>query len=410
MKPELQLRPSRARMPMWQAWVLGGAFMAAMFLRDLLTFDHGMILGADFWGRDFMNAWTAGHLIREGRVGVLDDVNAYSAYLRSFFGHVDPHNYSYPPVTYPIAAALSFLPYWLALTVWLGGTGALFVHACRRWWPERSGPAWLVLLSSAALVNIWDGQYGFLIGALFLLGWQWLDEHPRRAGIAFGLMLVKPHLAILIPLVLLIRRDGKAFVSAAATVALLVAGSIVCFGIEPWIDFVFHTGVGQASMIDPGQAFYRFLSTSMATAVMGLGVGWTPSLLIQAIIAAAGIAMVCIAAQRRIATRELAFLVATCTFLVLPYAFNYDLTVVCVGALALMTTAGMRDMEYRAGFYGFVAPQIGMITAIVGVSLMPVMLLALAAGQFHCWVMRHGKETAVQLPASFVDLASPQHS
>ena len=110
MKPELNLRRPRERMPLWLAWVLGGAFMAGMFLRDLTTFDHGMILGADFWGRDFMNAWTGGHLIRAGRVDVLNDVKVYSAYLQSFFGHVDPHNYSYPPVSYPLAAALSFLP------------------------------------------------------------------------------------------------------------------------------------------------------------------------------------------------------------------------------------------------------------------------------------------------------------
>ena len=401
MNPELNLRRPRERMPLWLAWVLGGAFMAGMFLRDLTTFDHGMILGADFWGRDFMNAWTGGHLIRAGRVDVLNDVKVYSAYLQSFFGHVDPHNYSYPPVSYPLAAALSFFPYWLALALWLCGTGGLFIYACRRWWPAKTGRAWLAVLTSAALVNIWDGQYGFLMGALFLLGWQWVDEHPGRAGVAFGLMLLKPHLAILIPLVLVLRRDWAALASTAATVVLLVGGSVLCFGVEPWMNFIFHTGVGQASMIDPGRAFYRFLSTSMATSLMALGAGWGLALFIQTIVAAAAIAMVGIAVRRGIPTQELAFLVATCTFLVLPYAFNYDLTVVAVGALALMTTPAVGDQEYRAGFYGFISPQLGMITAIFGISLMPVMLLALAAGQFHCWVLRPSREQGADARQAF---------
>ena len=68
---------------------------------------------------------------------------------------------------------------------------------------------WLAVLTPAALMNIWAGHYGFLVGALFLLGWERLDRRPWQAGLFFGLMLIKPHLAILIPLVLLLGANGQ---------------------------------------------------------------------------------------------------------------------------------------------------------------------------------------------------------
>src|SRR3546814_3633796 len=75
----------------------------------------------------------------------------------------------------------------------------------------------VALILPGSLVNIWAGHYGFLVGALALYGWRWLDTHPRRAGIIFGIMTIKPHLGVLVALVLLLRRDWTAIGWAAAT-------------------------------------------------------------------------------------------------------------------------------------------------------------------------------------------------
>src|SRR3546814_14056024 len=79
----------------------------------------------------------------------------------------------------------------------------------------------IALILPGGLVNIWAGHYGFLIGALALYGWRWLDEHPQRAGIIFGIMTFKPHLGVLIALALLVRREWTAIGYAAATTAVL---------------------------------------------------------------------------------------------------------------------------------------------------------------------------------------------
>lgn len=369
------------------AWIIGVVLIAALFGIDLATFHHGYISNRNYWGRDFVNVWTGGQLVLGGRWSLLNDYAAYSAFQHELFGGIEPHNYSYPPVSYPLAAAFAFLPYWAALTAWIGATTALFVYACRAWWPVGAGPVWLAALTPAVLINIWGGQYGCLIGALFLLGWQWLHQHPRRAGVTFGLMLLKPHIAVLIPLILLIRRDWAALRAGGATVVALIAVTLLLFGSQSWTGFLFRTSAGQASMIDAGGTFVAFLSTSTATALMVLGAGWTVAVIAQILVAIAAIGMIAVAAWKRTPTRELAFLVATCTFLVLPYAFNYDLTVVCVGALALALTTRTGRLDGTAALGGFLCAPLGMLLQVCGFPGMPLLLLGLAAAQFHRWVL-----------------------
>ena len=173
-------------------WAVGGAFIVTFAFRDLLL-THGLIVdNLVVWGRDFANVWTGGHLVNEGLVSKLYDVSAYQAYQRQLFGPIGQHSFSYPPVTFPISAALARLPYLLALLIWQVGGIAFFVWAAKPWWPERIGPAWLAVLTPAALVNLWAGQYGFFIGGLYLLGWGQLERgRSILAGIFFGLMLMR---------------------------------------------------------------------------------------------------------------------------------------------------------------------------------------------------------------------------
>jgi alpha-1,2-mannosyltransferase len=388
----MKMDPGSIRREVVLAWVMGAVLIAALFGYDLATFHQGYISNHNYWGRDFVNLWTGGRLVLEGRWSLLNDFPSFFAYQHGLFPNLEPHNYSYPPVSYPLAAAFALLPYWASLTAWVGATTALFVYACRAWWPKEAGPAWLAALTPAVVMNIWGGQYACLIGALFLLGFQWLDRHPRRAGIAFGLMLLKPHLAVLVPVALLFRRDWAALRWGAVTVAVLLAITIALFGAQSWIGLLFRTGPGLASMVDARGTFVAFLSTSTATAAMSLGMSWKAALLAQGLVATAAIGMVSIAAWKRTPTRELAFLVATCTFLVLPYAFNYDLTVVCVGALALALTPSVGPVGRLAALGGFLCAPLGMVLQVFGLPAMPVLLAGLAAAQLHHWVLAPARQ------------------
>ena len=116
--------------------------------------------------------------------------------------------------------------------------------------------------------------------------------------------------------------------------------------------------------------------------MLALSGSWAFAIAAYVATASVAIWMVVKTAVSRVATRDLAFLVATATFLVLPYCFNYDLTVVMVGALWLLTRDTLEGPDRRLAMYGFLAPQLGMVLAALGLPLMPLMLLGLAYAQY----------------------------
>jgi alpha-1,2-mannosyltransferase len=374
--------PSRVRLWHWLAWVTGGWFMAFMMLNDFAGLEHGVIRGTELWGRDFINLWTGGKLINAGDYATLYTQPAFAAYQQRLFGPLDLHVYSYPPTGFLIASLFSLLPYPVALAGWLVATGALFLWAARPYWPQHGGPVWLVLLMPAALVNIWAGHFGFLFGAVFLCAFRLLDARPVAAGLIIGLFAIKPQLAVLIPLALLIRGEWRAIVSAGISTVSMVLLSGLIYGWTAWEAFLTRATGKQVSVIDAQGAFFGKMSASAATAVLDLGGGWTLALAAQAMLAMLGVALVAVAAWRRVPTDRLALLVATCTFLVLPYSINYDLVVACLGAWVVMADARHHPIDRGLATVGFVAPQIGILLAIIGVPVTPLMLAGLAIAQF----------------------------
>ncbi len=362
-------------------WIIGGMLIVFFYWADFLATKNGVIGAREIWGRDFINMWTGGKLIAARDFATLYTPDKFMAFQERLYGPLDRHIFSYPPVTFPLADLLARLPYHVALLAWLGGTAALFYHAARPWWPTRGGAVLLAVVTPAALLNIWEGHYGFLIGALFLYGFRWLDTRPWAAGVAIGLLVIKPQFAVLIPLVLLLRFEWRAILSAAATVVGIIGLSIAMYGERAWTTFV-ALGAGRQAVIDPGGAFFGKLSTSAATAVLSLGGGWPLAIAAQVVLAALGLVLVVLAVRKRMATRDLALLTATATFLVLPYGLNYDLTVVAIGALTVMTSSSVTRGDRMLATFGFVAPTIGIILATAGAPITPLLLAGLAIAQY----------------------------
>lgn len=371
-----------SRTTAWLPWVLGGVFIVAFAFRDLLL-THGLVVDKTVvWGRDFANVWTGGRLVNDGLISKLYDVTAYQAYQRQLFGPIGQHSFSYPPVTFPISAGLAHLPYLAALIIWQIAGICFFVWTAKPWWPERVGPVWLTALTPAALVNLWAGQYGFFIGGLFLLGWRQVElGRSILGGICFGLMLIKPQLAVLVPLALALKGEWKTIISASITVAVLVAASTLAYGIEPWRDLLFGTGPFLAGLINARDSFFGFMSTSAATAAFSRGASLPIALVCQGVFAAGGLYVVVASALRKAPLREFALITATATFVVLPYGFNYDMTVPMLGAICVMGAAERSAINWRLAFYGFIAPQFGMVLAAMGLPLMPIFIAGLAYAQ-----------------------------
>ena len=332
-------------------------------------------------GRDFANVFTGGHLILENRLAEIYDLLAYQGYQGQLFdGAVSGHNYSYSPVSFLYVWLFGLLPYFVAYLLWTGLTGAAFVIAARPYLREARLPAWLALLVPAALMNVWAGHYGFLVGALWLGAWHLLETRPRTAGLLIGLMVVKPHLAILMPMLLIRRRAWTAFGSASLTVAGLVALSLLLFGVQPWVDYLGKTIGLQASMVDDVNQFFVSMMPTVAPPLFLAGlpaaIVW-PVQIMAAISAAAALLFYMPADSRQ------AGLAAACaTFLVLPYAFTYDMTAVSIASLILLQRARPDSgwaLSPIAAVLAFIVPVATVAMNQKGIPLAPLMIAYMLA-------------------------------
>jgi alpha-1,2-mannosyltransferase len=362
------------------AWVFVLILVSLLFVQDVVATHFTpspSIRGQAIWGRDFANVYTSGRLMLEGRLDLLYDLKGYSAYQDVLFqGGLRAHNYSYPPPTLLYTWAFALLPYPVALLSWLLLTGTAFAAAARPYLREAGLPAWLALIAPATLLNVWAGHYGLLIGALWLGAFHLLPRRPVLAGMLIGLMLVKPHLAILAPLILARRGEWRAFAAAAFTAAALVAVSALAFGPDLWRIWLGVTVGVQTAMVDDVGTYFLTMMPTVVPTVSALGFPGAVAWALQLLAGGAAVAGLLLHMPRDSRSAGLAGGVAT--FLVLPYAFNYDMTVPGLAAL-LMLARLRREPENGASFILLLAFLLPLIVQTFGLLHLPAPALILAA-------------------------------
>lgn len=316
----------------------------AAYLPRLLLFAQSM-----YWeqllpiatNRDFANYWLAGRMVLEGQQLDLFTQYIYYARMQEVFGPGYPlHNWGYPPHFLLLLWPLGLLEYKLALIVFLVSTLALFLVAVavfRRTYAVRSDWKILILaLLGYALMMVDAAQNGFLLAAVLLFGLTAMKSRPVLAGLAFGILTVKPQLGILIPVLLAFDRNWKTIGWSAVFTLMLVALSAAIFGFASWSAYLTDTLAYQrAVMTNWTGIFLMMMPTTFASArVLGL----SPQLayLIQWPVSIAGAVLVLwLLWKEKDALRRL--FVLTCgTFVISPYAFNYDMGALCVVAALLV--------------------------------------------------------------------------
>ena len=327
----------------WIGLILCGALFASAKL--IPTFLHSTI--DTLADRDFSNLWMAGRLAINGSVETIFNVDAFQAASRESLHLHFPNNYSYPPHALFVAMPFGALAYPTALLLWNGASLGLFYLAAKPHVSTRL-PAWVVLLSPASLICMVYGHYGLLCGAL----WLWAF---RQKWWAAAFLTIKPHLGLLV--LVQMSRNRATLISAVAATLALIGLSVAAFGVEPWRAFFTTTLNLQLSFIEGD---YPGIRTNMVTPIIGYGA------LGQIAFAAAATLLL---------TRAFnVFTAATATFLIIPYAFHYDLTVVCLGFAVLLACnwTELRTWQKITASLAFLAP--GLVA--VGAWAIPPILLA----------------------------------
>ena len=114
--------------------------------------------------------------------------------------------------------------------------------------------AWLCALAfPGAFLTVIAGQTSLFTALLAGAGLLALNRRPVYAGICFGLLTMKPQLAVLFPLALLCAGQWRALAAWAATIACSVALSTLAFGFVPWLTFA-HVIDHVYAIVGAGQA------------------------------------------------------------------------------------------------------------------------------------------------------------
>ncbi|PXA82976.1 hypothetical protein DMC47_44825 [Nostoc sp. 3335mG] len=358
-------------------FIVGNLLVIGLFAIDISQLS-GLRIGDNvMWGRDFLNLWAGGRLAITGKLDALYDLGRYHDFLQHNFGPLALHIYSYPPTSLLLDVPFGALPYPLAYALWTIGGAALFWWAARPHLREAGLPTWLALVTPAATINLWAGHFGFLIGALWLLAFRDFDVRPKRAGVTTALMAVKPHMALLIPLLLLRRMRWTTILVAGIAVALIGAASLLAFRPALWSTYLHATAVLEVSTMAMGDQFFQTMMVTTTVAMHQHALTVPLAGIAQVVTAVTALVLLWRAAGRDVPLASLCFPAATATFLVLPYAFDYDMTVATLGLILTLH----RRWDALAGWEravlgaGFLVPQGCILLAMAGVPLVPVILL-----------------------------------
>ncbi|KAB0643980.1 glycosyltransferase family 87 protein [Burkholderia latens] len=229
----------------------------------------------------------------------------------------------YPPTMLLWVLPLGHLPYVPALVLWLGVTYALFAVAIRA--IVQRGDALLCALAfPAAFLAVIAGQTSLFTATLAAIGLLLLNRRPVLAGICFGMLTMKPQLAMLFPLALLCAGQWRALAAWAATIAGTAALATLAFGTGPW--FAFTHGVHAAyQVVGAGESKLARMPTLFALATLA---GW-PAYVARALqlLSATVAAIAVVYAWRGACSYALrAATIACACLLVSPYLYDYDLT------------------------------------------------------------------------------------
>jgi alpha-1,2-mannosyltransferase len=353
-----------------------------MISDDLKSIQSGVRMNdMHLIGRDFVNIWHGGRLAMSAPAARVYDRDDYRKTLKQAADVEGIYAFSYPP--HMLLASIPFgkLSYWSALLAWTLLTTGLFWYAARPFLVRAALPHWSIFALPAFWVNLWAGHFGCLIGALALYGWQHARDRPALSGWSFAAMTVKPHLGILVPVVLAAGKAWRATVWAGAATLAMVAVSGIVLGWKSWALWSQSTLPFQASLLDASDPHLLYFMMMPTVERLGAWLGLAGAAKLAFVMSFAGVALVLMfrAWRARIALEELGLLSIIATFLLLPYVFNYDMVAYGLALLVLAARVSLllRAWERLILSVAFLVPIIQMPLALSGLPIAPLFILAL---------------------------------
>lgn len=324
--------------PFTPRWLIGGcllflALYAVLMTSMALSINDGVTATQEPVGQDFVCFYSASQLTLQGRPAEVYG-DGFEATQRRLFPNMDSGClWHYPPMAQIVSAPLSLLPYVPAFITWDVLTLGLFLAVA--WWLLPGRLTLLVCLAAPATFwNAWHHQNGFLTAALMAIGLALSGSRPIASGLAIGAFAMKPHLAIVTPVLLAIGRHWRAFLVAGVTSVSFAGLSYAWLGRETW-DAFFSVS-DRARWVLEENFIIRAIMPSPFAAIRAFELPVVLAYCAQALLAIAALAAAGYA-WRRSDDPHLRTAAGLCAaVLITPYLFYYDLTFLTLAGVALV--------------------------------------------------------------------------
>jgi hypothetical protein len=231
----------------------------------------------------------------------------------------------YPPTFQLLICPLALLPYLPSYALFACVGIACCLVACAPAVKAGALP-WIFVI---AFPGIWVatvcGQNSLLTLALAAGALGLLERRPLLSGVCAGMLVIKPQLAVLFPLMFLCGRHFRALAAMAATGGLFCAASGLLMGLPLWLKFFEVLSLFNTVVVQNGEGdIWKAMPTVFALA-RRLGASLPAAYVLHAAVAVSAILATAIlwARRARLEVRSAAAVVTT--LLAQPYLVYYDL-------------------------------------------------------------------------------------
>lgn len=321
------------------ALLFAGVALIVLALNSWLHTRAGVTsIGGAYLGADFVNFWGGAHLAAAGHALGVYDIQGFIAWQRAHSAaNAEFKWYSYPPTTLLLSLPLAVFGFKTGLVAWLVAGWSICFLLLKRMLPWRIA-ALAAFATPAAFLNAMSGQNGQFSAALLCGGILFLESNPILAGLLFGLLCFKPHLAILVPIALAAGGYWRAFAAALVSAIFIVGVSFLSFGSQTWMAFL-HNAPFNTWLMEHGSVLWHRMPTVFSMVRLAGG----PILFaygLQLVSALAAILFVIRTWQGDARVGRKGAVLVLATFLATPYAWDYDL-VSLTFALAWLVLEGI---------------------------------------------------------------------
>ena len=264
---------------------------------------------------DYLSYWAAGKLTLGGDPAAAYDVAKHRAIeftVLKFYGLLP---FPYPPPFLIVVTPFSLLSYEWGFAAWVLATLAIYVFGTR-----RVADLPFTVGHPSVLMNGLIGQNGLLTCPIFVTGAFLLRQRPFLAGAVLGLLVIKPQLALLLPVAVIAARLWPAIAGAALSAGAFLLLALVLFGFGAFEGFINILPLYTELMRQDKWPWNEFIS--VFAFLRWFGVDQSIALSVHAIVAAVAIAVTWVAWSRD--WEEQLPILAAATLLVPPYLLTYD--------------------------------------------------------------------------------------